>query len=74
MNRQQLAQLWEEATTLQDGHAGHESPLTKAIFDEALEATEFEHKPREVADALYKVAQDVEDFANLICNKFTVKS
>ena len=69
MDKQQLADLWEEATTLPDGQPGCESPLTMALFGEALGATEPDHEPQAVADALYAVAQDVEDFANLITNK-----
>ena len=70
MDQQELAELWEEATALQDGHAGPESPLTKAIFQEALEASEPSHNPQDVAIALDVIATDIEDLANLIREKY----
>ena len=71
MNEQELAKLWEEATALQDGHAGQESPLTKALFQEVLEASEdSDHNPQDVANALYAVATDVEALANLIGDRY----
>ena len=71
MDQRELADLWEEATTLQDGHAGQESPLTKAIIQEALEASEDSgHNPQDVANALSAVATDVEALATLIREKY----
>ena len=60
VDQQELATLWEEATTLQDGQAGQESPLTRALFQEALEASEPSHNPQDVANALYAVGNDAE--------------
>ena len=70
MDQQELAELWEEATALQDGHAGQESPLTTAIFQEALEASEPSHNPQDVANALDAIATDVEGLAALIRERY----
>ena len=70
MDQQELAQLWEEATALQDGHAGQESPLTKAIFQEVLEASEPGHNPQDIANAIFAVARDCEALGNLICEQY----
>ena len=70
MDQQELAALWEEAEALQDGHAGQESPLTKAIFQEALEASEPSHNPQDIANAIFAIARDCEALGNLICEKY----
>ena len=70
MDKTDLAQLWEEATALQDGYAGQESPLTKAIFQEALEASEPSHNPQDIANAIFAVARDCEALGNLIYEKY----
>ncbi len=65
MDKKELQALWEQGTELPDAH---ESPLAKAIISEAL-AEETTCDPQEAARRVYRIAQDIEDFANAITER-----
>ena len=65
MDREQLGDLWEQATELPDAK---ESPLTIAIITEALEAAGdgVTCDPEAAAEAVERIAWDCHAFANTI--------
>ncbi len=68
MNKEELEGLWEQGTELPDSK---ESPLAKAIISEALEAAGdgVTCDAEGAARAVYRIAQDCEDFANAITER-----
>ena len=68
MDKKELQALWEQGTELPDAH---ESPLAKAIISEALEAAGdgATCDAEGAARAVYRIAQDIEDFGNAITER-----
>ena len=64
MDKEELQALWEQTTDLPDSK---ESPLAIAIIAEAL--GEGDDDAQAVANRLYRIAQDCEDFANAITER-----
>ena len=62
MNKEQLEELWEDATGLPDAK---ESPLAIAIIAEAM-CDEDSCSPQQAARKLHTIAADCEDFATAI--------
>jgi hypothetical protein len=73
--KEQLEELWYQATTLPAGE-GTDCSLTASIIREAMEGGDCDDAAAQDADvdaqqaceALYKLARDIEDFANVIVN------
>jgi len=71
VTRRMMWRMWDNETGLDDSG---QSPLTQAIIQEGLDAggDGDEGDPRAVADGLYRLANDIEELANAICQKFAV--
>jgi hypothetical protein len=61
--KERLGRVWLQATDLPN--ADH-SPLTQAIVNECMEATEPHYDLEDMADAMQSLADDCRDFAALL--------
>jgi len=75
LTRREMCRIWDKTTGL--NNSGY-SPLTHRIIDEAMDCGENgggENDPTDPEKAtrgLYRLARDIEDFANAIADKYAV--